>query len=189
MRLSLCLLLLGSSLTLAGAGDTTDELEAEARQLVQRFVGQLKPQLQSAMAEGGPAHAITVCSQAAPRIADTLSMTSGWRVARVSLQQRNVSRAAPDAWETSVLQEFDRQRAAGADPAELFRTGIVRGRYRYMQAQVTEGICLACHGDTLSPETRAALQQYYPDDEATGYGIGAVRGAISLSTDLPSQQP
>lgn len=187
MRRSIFLLLMGSSLALAGSGDTTDALEAEARQLVQRFVGQLKPQLQSALAEGGPAHAITVCSQAAPRIADTLGMDSGWQVARVSLRQRNASRATPDAWEHEVLEAFDRQRAAGADPARLFRSEIVRGRYRYMQAQVTEGICLACHGETLSPQTREALQEYYPDDQATGYAVGAVRGAISLSTALPER--
>lgn len=187
MRRSICLLLLGASLASADSGDPSAALEAEARQLVQSFVGELKPQLQAAMAEGGPAHAITVCSQAAPRIADALSARSGWHVTRVSLQQRNASRAVPDAWERGVLEDFERLRAAGADPAQLVRAEIVRGQYRYMQAQVTEGLCLACHGDTLSPETRAALQEYYPDDEATGYGLGAVRGAISLGTAL--QEP
>jgi hypothetical protein len=39
--------------------------------------------------------------------------------------------------------------------------------------------CLSCHGpvDTLDPELREALAQRFPDDEATGYQLGELRGA------------
>ena len=53
-----------------------------------------------------------------------------------------------------------------------------------MQAQGVEPVCLVCHGQDLAPEVRATLEQYYPDDWATGYSLGQVRGAISLSKKM-----
>ncbi len=159
-------------------------LEEQARELVGQFVGTLKPQLQQAMAEGGPARAIEVCAEVAPGIADALSARSGWVVKRVSLKARNASRATPDAWEIAVLEEFDRRQAAGEPPAQIHFGAVVNGHYRYLQAQGVEGLCLTCHGETLSPPVSETLKLYYPDDQATGYRPGLVRGAISLSKGL-----
>ena len=50
-----------------------------------------------------------------------------------------------------------------------------------MQAQGVEPVCLLCHGSKLDGAVTQALQAYYPDDTATGYTLGQVRGAISLS--------
>jgi hypothetical protein len=52
---------------------------------------------------------------------------------------------------------------------------------RSMQAQSTGALCLTCHGANLAVPAQEALLQYYPDDLATGYQLGQVRGAISLS--------
>jgi hypothetical protein len=51
-----------------------------------------------------------------------------------------------------------------------------------MQAQGVEPLCLVCHGKGLSDEVKATLEEYYPDDLATGYSLGQVRGAISVSS-------
>jgi hypothetical protein len=161
-----------------------EQLQKEARALVRQFVGQLKPQLQQALQEGGPTRAIAVCANAAPTIADSLSESSGWQVRRVSLQQRNASRAVPDKWERAVLQQFDTSAAAGENPMDLHVGELQGTRYRYMQAQGVEAICLTCHGQNLSQPVIDALQQYYPDDMATGYQLGQVRGAISLSRQM-----
>ena len=160
------------------------QLQPEAQQLTQQFVGQLKPQLKQAMTEGGPTHAIEVCASVAPKIADSLSAQSGWQVKRVSLKSRNASRAQPDKWEQAVLQQFDERQAAGEPAAAIHYGETVKGRYRYMQAQGVGAICLTCHGEDLSAPVRATLEKYYPDDWATGYSLGQVRGAISLSKKL-----
>ena len=175
-------LLLGSAL--ATAGPDTAQLEEEAAALAHQFVARLKPQLQQAMKEGGPTRAIEVCASAAPRLADGLSADSGWRVKRVSLKARNASRATPDDWERGILQEFDRLQAAG-EPAQSLHVGeLVGDSYRYMQAQGTAGLCLTCHGQDLSQPVAETLRKYYPDDMATGYQAGQVRGAVSLSKQL-----
>ncbi len=174
-------LLLSGALNAAYSADDTAALDAEARTLVQDFVGRLKPELQSALQEGGPVNAIAVCADQAPKIADALSTSSGWLVRRVSLKARNASRAIPDAWEAAVLRDFDRRQAAGATPASLHYSELTPSHYRYMQAQGVEPVCLLCHGSKLDDAVAAALAEYYPDDTATGYSPGQVRGAISLS--------
>ena len=158
--------------------------EQQARGLAQQFVGQLKPQLKQAMNKGGPRYAIEVCARVAPSIADSLSAESGWLVKRVSLKSRNASRAQPDSWEQKVLFEFNRRQAEGEDAADIYFGEVVKGQYRYMQAQGVEPLCLLCHGKGLSDEVETTLNQYYPDDWATGYSLGQVRGAISLSKKL-----
>jgi hypothetical protein len=162
------------------ANTNASAVEAEAKALVQQFVGQLKPQLQQAIAEGGPGRATAVCANIAPALMDELSAKSGWAVRRVSLQPRNTERAQPDTWEREVLERFSAQQAEGA-PAQTLNYGAkIDGQYRYMQAQGVEPLCLMCHGTDLAKPVQDALAEYYPDDSATGYSLGEVRGAISL---------
>ena len=178
-----------SLLTAAGHGalagaEAQTELEQEARQLAQRFVGELKPQLKLAMQQGGPTHAIEVCATQAPKIAESLSVQSGWLVKRVSLKSRNASRAQPDQWERTVLQQFNERQLAGEAVPDISYSASSAGQYRYMQAQGVEPLCLVCHGKELSEPVRLTLEKYYPDDWATGYSLGQVRGAISLSKSM-----
>ncbi len=163
---------------------TERELRQEAIAITQAFVAQLKPELKNAMQTKGPSHAIEVCASRAPHIADALSSESGWQVSRVSLNQRNASRATPDKWERGVLQQFDTLQAQGVEVAQLNHEELADGRYRFMQAQLVEPVCLVCHGENRSDEVKATLQQYYPDDVAVGYSLGQVRGAVSLSKNL-----
>ncbi len=154
---------------------------AKARDLAAEFVAALKPQLKGALQSQGPAGAIAVCADVAPQIADSLSQTSGWTVKRVSLKYRNASRAVPDNWESRQLARFDAE-ASETDADTVLEHGEVVGtRFRYLKAQRVEPVCLVCHGQQLSPDVIEALDTYYPDDIATGYSLGDVRGAISLS--------
>jgi hypothetical protein len=170
--------------TALAAEPEADSPEKQARELAQQFVSLLKPQLKQAVAEGGATRAIAVCADVAPAIADSLSAKSGWAVKRVSLKSRNASRAVPDSWERTVLLEFDRRQAAGENAAAISFGAVVGGQYRYMQAQGVEPLCLVCHGKGLADDVQETLRQYYPDDWATGYSLGQVRGAISLSRSL-----
>ena len=179
-------LLLFCCSTVFPAQTINSELNQEARQLAQRFVGELKPQLKRAMLEGGPTLAIEACASLAPRIADNLAEESGWLVRRVSLKSRNASRARPDKWEKAVLVQFDERQAAGESASTLVQAEIKGGWYRYMQAQVVEPLCLICHGTEITEPVRGILTDFYPDDWATGYVLGQVRGAISLARQLPA---
>ncbi len=166
--------------------DSVDQaaLKAEAIGIVQQFGGSLKPQLKKALMEGGPAHAISVCSVQAPEIAQNLSQSTGWSVKRVSLKARNSETATPDAWEMGVLEQFDQRQANGESAKKMAYAEVVDGQFRFMKAQGVEDVCLKCHAANIDPETEKALQEHYADDSARGYTLGQIRGAFSLSKPL-----
>ena len=160
---------------------------AEARGLVKQFFSSLKGELQAAMKSGGPVKAIEVCNMKAPAIARDLAQDSGWEVGRTSLKLRNPSNL-PDAWENAVLQRFDARKRAGEDPAKIEYSEVVEvdgaKTFRYMKAIPTAEICLICHGSEVDPKVLAQLQRFYPDDKATGYALGDLRGAFTLNKKL-----
>lgn len=160
--------------------NASQELHRDAKGLVKQFGATLKPQLVKAIQQGGPQNAVDVCAIKAPEIARELSKQSGWNIRRVSLKNRNAN-AVADAWEKSVLEEFELQLAAGKPAKELEYGALVGGEYRFMKAQVTTPLCLKCHGSKLEQPLHDKIKMYYPDDLALGYQVGEIRGAFSLS--------
>jgi len=47
-----------------------------------------------------------------------------------------------------------------------------------MRSIATEPGCLACHGSEVAEPVRAAIAERYPDDHATGFAVGDLRGAL-----------
>ena len=158
----------------------------EARSVATSVPPKLLSILTAEIAKGGPEGAIAVCRDEAPKLAKAASETTGWKVRRVSLRNRN-PKAVPDAWERATLEEFDRRAAAGANPASLERAEAVQedGRtvWRYMRALPVQEFCLNCHGmpDRLSPAVKERLRELYPDDKGVGYSVGQIRGAMTIS--------
>ena len=179
----LCLPILLSFQATATDIDQT-QLKEEAVSIVQRFGGSLKPELKKAIKSGGPAHAITVCAEEAPAIAQGLRDDTGWYVNRVSLKARNNQTAIPDAWERKVLEQFDQRQANGETAEKMAFSEIVDGKFRFMKAQGVEPVCMNCHATDIKAETEAAIRQNYPLDTARGYSLGQIRGAFSLAKDL-----
>ncbi|NKN31821.1 Tll0287-like domain-containing protein [Marichromatium bheemlicum] len=172
----------------AHAETLPDPRAAEAKTIIQQFAGALQGELQDAIASGGPVRAIEVCETRAPAIADELSTRTGWSVGRTSLGVRNAARNTPDDWEREILDQFEEQRAAGEPVADLAHAEVVEDedgrRFRFMKAIPTAEVCLACHGDHLTPEVAAALDERYPEDDARGYRAGDIRGAFTLAKPL-----
>jgi len=132
---------------------------------------------------GGPPNAIQVCTVAAPAIAADLSARTGGQVGRTSLKPRNPGNA-PDEWERATLQAFEQRRHAGEDPRGIEAYATVEGpdgsEFRYMKAIPMGNTCVACHGQVIDRRVAATLAQLYPDDKATGYNVGDIRGAFTI---------
>lgn len=176
------LLLAGCSAAPVLPPDREADLAARSTTLADSFRSELQAALKSALAAGGPAAAIEVCAQAAPAIAERLSADSGAHVRRTALQPRNPA-AKPDAFERETMTAW---RATPLDAAgkPMVRSAAVRTddgpAYRWMRAIPTQKMCLQCHGETLEPEVAAAIAGRYPDDKATGFREGQLRGALSI---------
>ena len=165
------------------AGDEAPEarLAADAQIIVKRFGSMLKPRLLEAMASGGPGHAVDVCAIEAPKIAADLGQETGWIVKRVSLKPRNLANASADAFEARILRKFDQRQQAGESPATISHAEMINGQFRFMKAQGTEALGLSCHGESVTPSVLKVIAEHYPEDVATGYSLGQVRGAFSLT--------
>jgi hypothetical protein len=170
--------------TFAAAAD--DALLGEARKVAMTLPPKLLANLQSEIDKSGPEGAIPVCKDMAPKMAGEISQQTGWKIKRVSLKARNDARAVPDAWEKAALEDFDKRAAAGEPPAQLEKGEKIDNEYRYVKALPVQPLCLNCHGpaDQLSPAVKSALGQHYPNDRATGYSVGQIRGAISVRKPL-----
>lgn len=176
MRIAAAMLAL--TLSLGAQAEDLQALSAEGLALIPPFQKQLLETVKSAMQAGGPLKAVEVCQLQAAQIASAHSRAP-WQVGRTSLQVRNPANAA-DAWERQVLLQFAQRAAAGEPLAGMQHSAVVAGELRVMQAIAVGEPCLACHGKTLKPELAALLEQRYPQDQARGYELGALRGAFSL---------
>lgn len=160
------------------------ELKAQAMEIVREFGGALKPRLLTAMKSGGPAQAVAVCAEEAPKIAKNLSDQTGWLVKRVSLKPRNTDSATPDDVEIDALQAFNLRQAEGEPASSMVFSRVIGDNYRFIKPQAVEGLCLSCHGTSLPSDVRQVLTENYPEDMTTGYSIGEIRGAFSLTKPL-----
>lgn len=162
------------------------DIEA-AREAAAALGARLSARLVETIASGGPVAAIDVCNLEAPEIAGALSAETGMDVGRTALRLRNPANA-PDDFERAAMERFQREIDAGADPASLEVAGIVEGpegkTFRYMKPIVTAGPCVLCHGDAVPPEAMAAIRERYPDDRATGFAPGEMRGAFTITKAL-----
>lgn len=168
----------------AGESPAADAQTDRAVSAVQAYGKALKSELVAAMESGGPLAAIEVCHTEAPAIARRVSADQGLTVTRVSLKNRNPD-AAPNEWQKEVLLSFEERAGSGEDPATLAWHDTAESadgeEYRFMKAIPADGVCLACHGAALAPEVKAKLAELYPEDKATGYALGDIRGAFVVT--------
>jgi hypothetical protein len=163
-----------------------DPPEAEqARTTANQVFGETKSVLEAALANGQAATALGVCASVAQNIARRHEQ-AGWRVRRVSERVRNPA-DSPSADELAVLRAWQREKQAGRlTPAAEHQAIVTEGNRRYLHYMkpifIAGPVCLQCHGapDKLAPGVADALRELYPQDQATGYAIGDLRGAISV---------
>ena len=148
----------------------------------------LKTRLVAAMGEGGPSQAVTVCADEAPGIARSVRESTGVEVGRFSTRLRN-SEANGDApaWVQTWLREH--QDAALAELAPVRE--VVEGEAHFLAPIPTEAVCLNCHGapEQISAEVRSTLAERYPEDHATGYSEGELRGVLWGAVALAEPTP
>ncbi len=171
-----------------GATEPEDALgraRSSADALGQRLMEALGEQL----GNDGPAAAINVCSEIAPAAASEIS-GEGLEIRRTSLRYRNPENA-PDAWELAWLKQFEEKLVGGELPADVHEIDDARGELRYLRPIVMGTGCLLCHGaaDQLDGEIKRQLADRYPQDRATGYALGDVRGAFSVRVQLQDPGP
>jgi hypothetical protein len=139
---------------------------------------QLRARLTAVMSTEGPQAAVRVCADEAQALTQAVAKAHGASGGRASLRQRNATSPPPD-WVASWLQTQGERKGEGVQGmAETVDTPAGRVA-RVLQPIVIAEPCLACHGaaETIAPAVKEVLAARYPNDRATGYALGDLRGA------------
>ena len=160
----------------------------EARQVSAELAEKVRGLLLQEIEKGGFVSAVRVCSELAQQITLQFNARSGHTIRRVSLRYRNPQNI-PDEYERQKLEAFDllnRQKKLEKEYFEIVKTQ--QGEYlHYMRPLVAIPLCITCHGpkENIPTEVQTILAEKYPNDRATGFLVGDIRGAISVKIALP----
>jgi hypothetical protein len=108
---------------------------------------------------------------------------------RVTHKARNPAGKANET-ELAVLKSFEGAVTASAttNPPPPFATNLVTGQATFFAPIVIANeLCLKCHGEPgqdISVANLAVIQKHYPQDEATGFQLGQLRGAWRIDFPL-----
>lgn len=162
----------------------------ETEQAVARLGGEaagelvttLGSRLQRAIAERGAVGALEFCSVEGLPLTAEVSRATGFEVKRTSSRLRNPANA-PDSLERAALDRFEAVVAAGDSLPEHVVQGTPAGDFRYYRPLRVQPLCLQCHGslEDLAAGVNTALAERYPEDEATGYAVGDLRGVVRVT--------
>ncbi len=152
---------------------------ASAKAAAGKLGTQVRTKLVDAMNNGGGENAVKVCSAEAQGIAEQVAKETGASVGRSSLKLRNAKDAPPGWVQTWLVAQGDKKADQTTGIEGVFDSPVGKVA-RFLKPIGIEGVCLTCHGDpaSITPPVKVALNAAYPDDQATGYKVGDLRGAL-----------
>jgi hypothetical protein len=166
-----------------GNSDNT-ELVKRGKAITQATFQALSGELQKSMKAGGVEEAISYCHVNALPLTDRLAEEQNAIIKRTSLKFRN-PKNAPSNEEQSILHEFQAELDAGEDMKPKLVN--IQGQDIFYAPIVTQELCLKCHGPKESIPVYDLILSKYPDDLATGYKAGDLRGMWSVVL-LPAKE-
>ena len=146
----------------------------------------LKTALTETMQAEGAVGAVDFCHREAPLIAAEVAKQHGVAVGRTAVRHRSRVNA-PTAWQQAVLQRFVEQ-SANVPPQALMFSERTDATLRVAKGIPTHATCLACHGSDIAEPVRAAIVERYPEDTATGFAEGELRGMFWAEVPLEVTQ-
>ena len=170
-----------------GIGFSFEKQLIEARRISNELMETVRGLLLQEIQKGGFSSAVRVCSELAQEMTNRFSRQTGHYLRRVSLRYRN-PKNAPDAYEQGKLQAFDhlnREKKLSGEYWEVVQEPGLE-YLRYMKPLTVAPLCITCHGpkENIPSGVQAILKEKYPEDQATGYLVGDLRGAISVKIVL-----
>lgn len=151
--------------------DAEKALVERGKAAQQSLGGQLVGALTQSVQRDGFAASIEFCRGEAPNVTAKIAAEQGVRLGRTSHKLRNPTNAAP-AWAAETVM------AAAPGGPHLFRSST--GAIGVLSPIMTAELCVNCHGpaEKLAEGVGDAVAKAYPDDQATGFAPGDLRGWI-----------
>ena len=161
--------------------------EKNSKALKELLMSNLKKEIKNHGLEG----AVEFCSKNAIGLTDMISERAGEgvRLKRVSEQYRNPANK-PDHADAFAYTYFEKYLKKEGHYPQNF---VLRMRhkmnkdieiFRYFEPLYIQEACLKCHGEKVDPKVKAKIKELYPDDKATGYKLGDLRGFVAVEVTL-----
>ncbi len=160
------------------------EYTAKGKQIAQASFKTLAGNLKKAMKSGGPVEAIKFCNLKANPLVDSLSKAHHATIKRTSSKLRSPANA-PSELEAKQLAAYMEDVKANK-PLQPKVVLTSDNKVQFFAPIKTKAVCLKCHGAADSdklPKHYKVIQELYPNDQATGYKEGELRGIWSIQMD------
>lgn len=142
----------------------------------------LSSQLKEQIVAHGPDSAIGFCNIEAMPLTDSLSELHHVQIQRIATRFRNPQNEAAGG-EAEIIQHYETlvQEGTGVKPSLAVNQ---QNEVVFYAPILLKPQCLACHGQPetqIAPSTLSLLNRLYPDDRATGFAEGDVRGMWKIT--------
>jgi len=153
------------------------------RNIVNETKSNIGKNLMKAVKERGVAGAVEFCNTRAIPITDSMAVVLNTKVKRVSDKPRNPINTA-NSEEIAYIDGWRKAKANGEKyPPKV--TEMENKMVGYYPIEINQ-TCLKCHGipeKQINTETLANIKKLYPNDKATGYAEGDIRGIFVVEMD------
>ena len=140
--------------------------------------------LKKHMKAGGPIAAAEFCTTQAYSLTESVDGKYGKdvQVKRISLKERNPANEAVGK-EKVILESLDNLQKNGVVLPPYLVERVNKDTYKfYKPLVINKQVCLKCHGDIgKNQKLSQYLGKTYPNDKATGYKMGDLRGAVVIT--------
>jgi len=149
--------------------------------IVQNSFDLLSSNLMEQMKQGGPNQAVPFCNIQALPLTAIIALQEDVELKRVSKLYRNEANK-PNAEALRVISNYEEmlKKEEKLSPILLNQSS---GKPHFYAPIIINKKCLSCHGDVgkqISKATDSLIKTVYPNDLATGYKIGDLRGVWSI---------
>lgn len=161
------------------AQSVPQEIIDTGERVSQELLQQLGSRLKQEVSANGLLKAAEYCNRNAMTLTEEVNLhqLEGTSLKRISLKVRNAANT-PSEDERKVLESMQEMLHKGKLGEYLVEENERFYKY-YKPLVIKKELCLACHGDlSKNPQLRQFLNEHYPQDKATGYKMGDLRGAV-----------
>ena len=152
------------------------------KEIGQTVVKKLGSSLMKQMKSGGPKQAIPFCNTAALPFTKEIVTKYNVAIKRTSHRLRN-GKNRPNTDEKRVLDSYLLSLSEGKSLMPMIKKEA-DGKVHFYAPIKVENKCLACHGSVgkeVKKETYNLIKSLYPNDKATGFKAGDLRGVMSIT--------
>lgn len=155
-----------------------DSIAAKAQQVLLSNVAEQ-------MKLGGPVGALDFCNEKAIPLTDSVSEAFSKKIQRLTDKTRNSDNAIVNAIDQKAWNEI-KELMADTNTNKHLILSEDSAIYYYKAIPIGMPTCLMCHGNkqtAIAPETLEAIAKKYPNDQATGYAMGELRGMWKIKME------